>query len=184
MLNIFLIAIGLAMDAFAVSLSSGVNFKKLTSSVYFKFGLFFGLFQFIMPIIGYFGATIFSDKIISYSNIVSFILLLVVGGKMFYEAISPHHDHMEKDPNKILDLHNMTMLAIATSIDALAVGIVFAFNDTNIFIGSLVIGIVAFVLSIVGVIIGSKVGDMMESKAEILGGIILIFLAFKFLLFP
>ncbi len=184
MINIFLISIGLAMDAFAVSLSSGVNFKKITPTVYLKFGLFFGIFQFFMPIIGYYGATIFSNKIMSYSNVISFSLLLVVGGKMFYEAIYPHEEHTEKDPNNILNIHNMTMLAIATSIDALAVGVVFAFSNTKIYVGAIIIGIVAFILSIVGVIIGSKIGDMLEKKAEIFGGTILIFLAFKFLLFP
>ncbi len=183
MLNIFLIAIGLAMDAFAVSISSGVSFKKITPSIFFKFGLFFGFFQFLMPILGYIGATFFSYKLILFNNFISFTLLLIVGGKMLYEALNQNHENQLKDPMSILNLNNMLMLAIATSIDALAVGVVLAFNDTNIFVASIIIGIIAFILSITGVILGSKIGDILGSKAEILGGTILIFLAFKFLIF-
>ncbi len=181
MINTLLIAIGLAMDAFAVSISSGISLKKSNFRIYFTFGLVFGLFQFIMPIFGYFGSKTFSQYFVNYTNYVSFGLLLFIGGKMLYEAIKSD-DEDEKNDTDILNIKNMVMLGIATSIDALAVGIVIEINRQPILFNSVIIGLVAFLFSFFGVIIGKKVGDLVGNKAEMLGGVILVFLAFKFLL--
>lgn len=183
MLNTFLIAIGLAMDAFAVSVSSGVSLKKTNLKTYLYFGIYFGFFQFIMPIIGYYGSGFFSDYFQTYTSYISFALLLFVGGKMLYEAVHPDENADETTSDeKILKPSNMIMLSIATSIDALVVGILFQINGEPILTGSIIIGVVAAVFSAVGVYIGKKVGNLFGNKAEILGGVILIALAFKALL--
>ncbi len=180
MLSFLLIAIGLAMDAFAVSISSGITLKKSGAKIYLLFGLVFGLFQFIMPIIGYFGSRTFSSYFSQYTSIISFALLFFIGGKMLMEALKK--DEEETNDSDILSIKNMIMLGIATSIDALAVGIVIELNNEPLLLNCIIIGVVAFLFSAVGVYIGKKVGDIIGSKAEILGGVILIFLAFKFLI--
>ncbi len=180
MLSFLFIAIGLAMDAFAVSISSGISLKKSSVKTYLYFGSVFGIFQFIMPIIGYYGSQSFSTYFSNYTNIVSFILLFFIGGKMLFESL--HDDDSDDDDNNILTFKNMCMLGIATSIDALAVGIVIQINNEPLLTNCIIIGIVAFLFSFIGVYIGKKVGNLVGSKAEILGGCILIFLAFKFLL--
>ncbi len=185
MLNSLLIAVGLAMDAFAVSISSGISLKKHNLKIYLTFGLVFGFFQTIMPILGYYGSMSFSQYFSEYTNIISFVLLIFIGGKMLYESLKGDDDEneVEKSDSEILNIKNMVLLGIATSIDALAVGILIQINNQSLLKNCIIIGIVAFLFSFVGVIIGKKVGDMVGSKAEILGGVILIFLAFKFLLF-
>lgn len=194
MLNTFFIAIGLAMDAFAVSISSGVSLKKTNLKTYLYFGLYFGFFQFIMPIIGYYCSGLFSSYFQTYTSYISFGLLMFVGGKMLYEALHNDDENEDKDENenkeeneniadgKILKASNMIMLSVATSIDALVVGILFQINGEPILIGSIIIGVVAAVFSAFGVYIGKKVGNLFGNKAEILGGVILIALAFKALL--
>ncbi len=181
MLSFLLIAIGLAMDAFAVSISSGISLKKSSIKTYLYFGAVFGFFQFLMPIIGYYGSQSFSTYFSNYTNIVSFILLFFIGAKMLYESLKGDDDEENNDSN-ILTFKNMCMLGIATSIDALAVGIVIQINNEPLLLNCIIIGVVAFLFSAVGVYIGKKVGNLVGSKAEILGGCILIFLAFKFLL--
>ncbi len=179
-------AVGLAMDAFSVSVSSGMILKNIRPYHAFKVGLFFGVFQFLMPCIGYFLGCGFSDVIESYASWIAFLILGFIGGKMIWEAINPKEESVA-DPmnNKIL-----TILAIATSIDALAVGITFAAMGMNLFGGigmatipnSAIIGVVAFVFSCSGVYIGNKCGDVFGNKAEIAGGTVLIAIGIKILI--
>ena len=150
-IEVFLVAIGLAMDAFAVSISNGIVLENVEARNAIKFGLFFGVFQFIMPIIGWLCAKNFSAEIESFDHWIAFILLLIIGGKMFFESFKDDDEEIKND-SKILSLKNMTVLAIATSIDALAVGVSFAFLNNNgfglnIWSASSIIGIVAFALS-------------------------------------
>lgn len=183
MLNTFLIAIGLAMDAFAVSISSGIPLKKSSISYYLTFGLVFGVFQFIMPIFGYYGSQFFSYRFAKYADILSFTLLFIIGAKMLFESLSQNeYEEKHSSASETIPLTNILMLGIATSIDAFAVGIVFQINNEKILLSSVIIGIVAFSFSFVGVYLGKKIGNLVGNKAEILGGVILIFLSFKFLL--
>jgi len=183
-IKIFAIAIALAMDAFSVAVTSGIIFKKIHLWGMAKTGLFFGAFQFIMPVIGFFLASAFANLITSCDHWIAFALLGFIGGKMLYEAIKGDEDEEQEIKNP-LDNKLLTMLAIATSIDALAVGVTFAtvgmrfvgaFDIANlsVLVASAIIGVVAFVLSAVGVFIGGKCGDIFGNKAEILGGIVLI----------
>lgn len=184
-ITLLLTAIGLAMDAFSVSISSGMLIKKVRPYHAIKIGMFFGVFQFLMPCIGYFLGYGFSSVIESYASWIAFLILGFIGGKMIWEAVNPK-DEVTADPmnNKIL-----TILAIATSIDALAVGITFAAMGMTLVGGigmatvtnSAVIGIVAFVFSSVGVYIGNKCGDIFGNKAEIAGGVVLIAIGIKIL---
>lgn len=177
MLNTIFIAIGLAMDAFAVSISSGIALKKPTLSYYLIFGTVFGFFQFIMPFFGFYGSKIFSNHFANYTNIISFVLLFAIGAKMIFEALSDNDDKN----SEIITLWKMVGLGIATSIDALAVGIIFGINNSPILINSIIIGIVAFCFSFVGVYLGKKIGNFIGNKAEVFGGTILILLAINFL---
>lgn len=179
MIEIFLIAIGLAMDAFAVSVCKGL---KMTEKIDFKYAsliaLFFGAFQAIMPFIGWLAGKQFEAYITSVDHWVAFVLLAFIGGKMVYEAFETENDNSEIK----YDLKEITMLAVATSIDALAVGVSFAFLNINIYSSIACIGIVTFILSVFGVIIGNKFGMRFKRNAEIAGGVILILIGVKILL--
>lgn len=177
--EIMLIAVGLAMDAFAVSICKGLSMKKLKLKSVIIVGAYFGIFQAIMPLSGYLLGTTFSDLVISIDHWIAFILLSVIGGKMIKDSFNTEEDNEENDK---IDAKNMTILAIATSIDALAVGITFAFFQINIIKSVLIIGAITFVLSAIGVIIGKKLGYKIRGKAEILGGSILILIGLKILL--
>ena len=186
-LSIFLIAVGLAMDAFAVSVSNGILIKKLTLPIVLKFAVFFGAFQFVMPLLGWRLGITFSASIASFDHWIAFGLLSLIGGKMLLDIFKPAGEDEvgevnETDEKKILSLRNMTILAVATSIDAMAVGVSFAVIETNILFASAIIGIVAFVLSAVGVIIGKKLGDIFKKGAELFGAVILILIGFKILI--
>ena len=177
-LEIILISIGLAMDAFAVSVCKGVQIKKLDYDKMIIVGLYFGSFQAIMPTIGYLLGTTFDDLVTQIDHWIAFVLLSFIGLKMIKETL-------KKDESKInekLDLKTMLVLAIATSIDALAVGITFAFLNVNLILSITIIGIVTFLISIIGVKIGNKFGNKYEKKAEFIGGLILILLGLKILL--
>lgn len=183
-ITLLLTAVGLAMDAFSVSVSEGVCLKKFKAVYAFKTGLFFGVFQLIMPCLGWLFGYGFSDIMSKYAPILAFVLLSFVGGKMIFEAFHPKEEEVVNPlDNKIL-----TLLAIATSIDALAVGITFAamglkfFTLNGVFFDSFIIGVVAFMLSSAGVYIGNKCGDIFGNKAEIGGGIVLIAIGIKTLL--
>ena len=187
-LTLMLVSLGLAMDAFSVSVSSGIFLKNLKCRHAFKIGGFFGFFQFIMPFIGWLLGSGFSDIIGRFAPWIAFILLLFIGGKMLIEAIK------EKDEDEVGDPLNtklLLILAVATSIDALAVGVTFAAMGlplmgtvlgASALINSIVIGIVAFVISSIGVYIGNKCGDLFGNKAEIAGGLVLIGIGVKILL--
>ena len=186
-LEVFLIAIGLAMDAFAVSISNGIVIKNVRFKHAIKFGIFFGFFQFIMPVIGWLCARNFKEAIESFDHWIAFILLLIIGGKMFIESFKAEEDEDSvKTDGDDVSFYNMIILAIATSIDALAVGVSFAFLDSsnglNIWVSSIIIGIVAFVISYAGIYLGKKIGNLIQKNAERIGGIILISIGVKILI--
>ncbi len=176
--EIFFIGIGLAMDAFAVSICKGLSMKKINLKKIFIVGIYFGLFQAIMPLIGYLLGSFFEELVTKVDHWIAFILLLVIGINMIKEIFSKD----EEEYNDSLDIKTMIVLAIATSIDALAVGITFAFLQTNILLCISIIGIVTFIISALGVKIGNKFGDKFEKKAQLAGGIILILIGFKILI--
>lgn len=179
--ELFLIAVGLAMDAFAVSVCKGLNMKKTNYRHALIIGLFFGGFQALMPLIGWALGSQFEKFIKPVDHWIAFVLLLFIGGKMIYEALTENESSPEGKSEK-LNLKELTVLAIATSIDALAVGITLAFYKAEIFSSVTIIGIVTFALSFIGVSIGNKLGTKFKNKAEIAGGIILIIIGLKILL--
>lgn len=179
LVTIVLISIGLAMDAFAVSICKGLSMKKLDMKKALIIGLYFGLFQGMMPIIGYLLGKNFSDVVEVVDHWIAFILLGFIGGKMIKESLSKDDDGCTDD----VSFKTMVVLAIATSIDALAVGITFAFlKNTYLVLSFVLIGVITFVLSVLGVKIGNVFGDKYEKKAEFAGGLILILLGLKILL--
>ena len=178
-IQIGLIGIGLAMDAFAVSICKGLKMKKIEYGQSVVIAIFFGGFQAIMPLIGWMLGKQFESYIVSIDHWIAFALLAFIGGKMLYEAIK----NEEQDTCIVtFDLKELLILSIATSIDALAVGITFAFLKTNIWISIIIIGIITFILSFVAVIIGNKFGAKYKNKAEFAGGFILILIGAKILL--
>ncbi len=179
-LELILLSVGLAMDAFSVSVCKGLNMKKLSLKNGAVIALFFGVFQAGMPLIGYFLGSRFADFISSFSHWVAFILLAVIGGKMVFEAVHGGDDDESREFS--LKIGELFILAVATSIDALAVGIVFVAAKVNLILSVSMIGIITFLLSFAGVIIGHKFGSRFEKKAEIAGGIILILIGLKLLL--
>lgn len=175
-----LLGIGLAMDAFSVSITDGIILKKPKISQALTVALFFGIFQFIMPCIGFFAGTVFSDFIESFDHWVAFILLAFIGGKMIFESLS-NDENSESDSNP-LKIKTLFILAIATSIDALAVGITFTTLGNPVILTSAIIGIVTFIISFSGVFLGGKCGNFAGNKAEVLGGSILIIIGIKVLI--
>lgn len=181
-IELFLIGVGLSMDAFAVSVCKGLAMKKVNKKQAVIIGLYFGGFQGLMPLIGWFLGVSFQKYITSVDHWIAFGLLVFIGGKMILEAIrdTDVQEIKEKDPP--LDHKEMFVLAVATSIDALAVGITFAFLDTPIVEAVIIIGCTTFLLSILGVVVGNFFGTRYKKKAEIAGGIILVLIGFKILL--
>lgn len=176
--EIILIGLGLAMDAFAVSICKGLSMKKMNWKNAIIISLYFGIFQALMPIVGYFLGTTFSSFVENVDHWIAFILLAIIGGNMIKDSFD---DECEKRNDKV-DFKTMIILAIATSIDALAVGVTFAFFETNIVLAVSIIGIITFILSLIGVKIGNRFGDKFQNKAELTGGIILIMIGVKILL--
>ena len=176
--ELFIIAVGLSMDAFAVAVCKGLAMRKMSLKGALIVGLYFGGFQAAMPLAGYLLGTGFSDSISSYDHWIAFLLLAVIGGNMVKEGLSAS----DECPDASLDVRNMTLLAIATSIDALAVGVSFAFLRVNIIPAISFIGVTTFLLSLVGVKAGNVFGNKYESRAEIAGGVILILMGLKILL--
>ena len=174
--KIIFISLSLATDAFAASICKGICLKKITASNLLIIGLYFGFFQSIMPLIGYFISLTFKDLIINIDHWLAFILLFILGFNLLKEA----KNYDEGDDK--LDFRSMFLLAIATSIDALAIGITFAFLKVDIILPIIIIGLITFILSIIGVIIGHKFGNYFQTLAKVVGGIILIFIGFKILL--
>lgn len=178
-LELLILAIGLSMDAFAVSVCKGLAMKKLEFKNMAIVGLWFGGFQALMPTIGYFLGVQFKNQITAIDHWIAFVLLGIIGANMIKEACSKDD---EEEVKANLDVKTMFMLAIATSIDALAVGITFAFLSVNLVHAVTFVGITTFILSAVGVGIGNIFGTKYKAKAEIAGGIILILLGIKILL--
>ncbi|MBE0461507.1 MAG: manganese efflux pump [Candidatus Aminicenantes bacterium] len=176
---IIFIAFGLAMDAFAVSITSGLTIKHLRINNALKIAIFFGSFQAIMPLIGWSAGLGFRDFISGVDHWVTFGLLSIVGCKMIYESSKMGSNEKKIDP---LNVYVLFILSIATSIDALAVGLSLSFLNVPIALPAIIIGVVAFLLSLVGVYIGNRIGHFFERKIEIIGGVILIGIGVKILI--
>lgn len=175
---LLLLAVALAMDSVAVSIAIGSKYKELLLSKILVIAAVFGLFQGVMPLAGYLIGISFAGYVQAYDHWIAFVLLAGLGGKMLYEAYQDEFDE------EVTDLSTKTLitLAVATSIDAMAVGVTFAFLQTDIYFASAIIALVTFALCFGAVTIGKKLGSLLESKAEILGGLILIGLGCKILL--
>ena len=178
---IVMTAVGLSMDAFAVSISGGMSIKRLNLAKALKFGLFFGFFQFAMPILGFLLAFSFETYIRAFDHWVAFILLGLIGAKMIYETFG-EEDGEAQEEESVTGTKNLLIMSVATSIDAMAVGISFAFLQVDVFSASLTIGIITCVLSMIGVAIGKKVGSMFKKGSGIFGGIVLMAIGLNILL--
>jgi len=199
-IELSLLAVGLSMDAFAVAICAGLTMPKMNIKKALIIGLYFGVFQAVMPLIGYLVATLFADKIITYDHWIAVILLCFLGGKMIIgsfkkegcpdrecpdgtcnDRVCPGGEKPDKKETSVKPAQ-MIPLALATSIDALAVGVSLAFLRVSIVPAVLFIGITTFALSLLGVKIGNAFGTRFKSKAELMGGIILVLIGFKILL--
>ncbi len=179
LLTIVFVAVGLAMDAFAVSIVTGSIYRELRVRHILRMALFFGGFQALMPVIGSLAGLALREHISVYDHWIAFGLLAFVGGKMIYEAFAMESAEKNLDPS---DLVILLSLAVATSIDALAVGVTLSLLATSIFVAAAIIGIVTFGLSYAGVEVGKRFGHFFESKIEVLGGLILIAIGLKILI--
>lgn len=179
LVEIILIAVSLAMDAFAVSICKGLSMKKMDWKKAIIIALYFGLFQGGMPLIGYLLGVGFEESIKFIDHWIAFGLLAFIGGNMIKEALSKNEDDEVDDK---VDFKTMIVLAIATSIDALAIGVTFAFLNVNIVLAVSLIAAITFVISCIGVKLGNVFGDKYEKKAELAGGIVLILIGLKILL--
>lgn len=176
LVELFILAVGLSMDAFAVSVCKGLSLGKIQKRHMCIAGAWFGGFQVLMPLIGYFFGSFFADMITKFSHWVAFVLLLVIGGSMVKESFEK-----DEEVDASMTVKSMLILAVATSIDALAVGVSFAFLKVNIVPAVTFIGVITFVCSAVGIKIGSLFGTKYKGKAEFFGGIILILIGLKIL---
>lgn len=176
-LDLFILAVGLSMDAFAVSVCKGLSLGKIKPKHMCIAGAWFGGFQALMPLIGYFLGSFFAEMIEKYDHWVAFVLLAIIGGNMIKESFGK-----DKKVDSSMDVKSMLLLAIATSIDALAVGVTFAFLQVQIVPAVSFIGVITFIFSAVGVKIGSLFGTKYKSKAELFGGIVLVLIGIKILL--
>ena len=179
-LSIFLIAVGLSADCFAVALSGGVSSKNHSWLRIFRVAFSFGLFQAVMPVLGWLAGRTVVEFIADYDHWVAFILLAIVSGRMLWESLrSGHHEEKEVDVTRGLLL---LTLSVATSIDALAVGLSFAFLKVNIALASPTIGVVAFVVTAIGFVLGKKASSLIGRRAETVGAVILLAIAVRILL--
>jgi len=176
--TIFLLAVSLAMDAFAVSVTSGLTMGKFRLESALRISLFFGGFQAVMPIIGFFAGLNIRAYIAEFDHWVAFGLLSLVGAKMIYEAVFNHENTEKMNPEH---LPTLLVLSVATSIDALAVGFSLSLLQEGIIAAAAVIGIVTFVISFIGVAMGKYTGRLFGNKIEVLGGVILIGIGIKIL---
>ena len=175
--ELLVIAIGLSMDAFAVSICKGLSMRKMNWKNAILAGIYFGGFQSLMPLLGYFLGSRFKDYIVSVDHWIAFILLAIIGISMIKES-----RESDEDINDSFDFKTMLVLAIATSIDALAIGVTFAFLSVNIVPAVSFIGVITFTLSVIGIKIGNVFGSKFKSKAELAGGFILIIMGIKILI--
>ena len=177
--ELFLIGIGLSMDAFAVSICKGLSMQKIDKTYTLCIGLFFGGFQALMPLTGYFLGSQFSGYIEQFDHWIAFVLLALIGFNMIKES---REEEEEEKPYAGVNFKELLILAVATSIDALAVGVTFAFLEVSIVPAITIIGCTTFVISIAGVYVGNVFGARYKSRAELTGGIILILIGLKILL--
>ncbi len=180
--EIFMIGVGLSMDAFAASVCKGLNMRRMNIKNMLVIGLFFGGFQALMPAVGWVLGKQFENYITSVDHWVAFALLVFIGGKMIYDVFEDKGEDDYGEKTDIVDVKEIFTLAIATSIDALAVGISFAFLQVDIVKAASVIGITTFLLSAAGVAVGNIFGAKYEKKATLAGGIILVLIGLKILL--
>lgn len=178
LITIFGLAIALAMDAFAVALGTALSLPSLTGRHLFRFSWHFGLFQALMPIIGWYAGMTIQKWIVAFDHWVAFALLAFIGGRMLWEAFHPEEKSDSSDPTRGWSL---IVLSVATSIDALAVGLTLAMLDVSIWIPSLIIGLVAGVLTVVGMLLGRRLGKQWAQHVEVLGGVVLIGIGVKIL---
>ncbi len=177
--ELLLLAVGLSMDAFAVSICKGLSMKRASVKAQMLCGVWFGGFQALMPLVGYFLGTLFAEAIEAFDHWVAFGLLVIIGINMIREVFSEEQEHTDAD----LSFQTMLVMAVATSIDALAVGISLAMaGDVHIWTAVALIGVTTFLLSAAGVKIGNAFGSRFEKKAQMAGGVILILLGVKILL--
>lgn len=184
-IELLLMGVGLAMDAFAVSVCKGLAMRRVNKGQALVIGLFFGGFQALMPFIGWVLGIQFESYITSVDHWIAFVLLGLIGGKMIVEAVKPEEEEEQAEVKKVdapLDIKEMFILAVATSIDALAVGITFAFLQYPIVEAISVIGVVTFLISVGGVYVGNFFGSRYQKKAELAGGLILVILGVRILL--
>ena len=177
-ISITVVAVALAMDAFSVSMTKGFTQKNITKPQILYYGLFFGGFQAMMPLFGYFCGNAIASIVEALASVIGFVLLLAIGLNMIRESLSSDGEDVSDE----FSFKEVTLLAIATSIDAFAVGIAIALLKNPILISAAIIGIVAFAFSIAGIFIGKKIGDYVGDKFQILGGVILILIGIKILL--
>ena len=180
LLELLLIAVGLSMDAFSVSICKGLTTRKFSLRMALTCGLWFGLFQAMMPIVGYFLGEQFEGFVDAYAHWIAFGLLILIGANMIREAVWGEKE--EGESSNSLDFKTMFLLAIATSLDALAVGVSFACIQVNIWLAVIIIGVTTFIFSVLGVKIGNVFGSKYEKSAGIFGGIILILIGLKIFL--
>ena len=177
-IEILIIAVGLSMDAFAVSICKGLSVRKITPKQSVSVALWFGGFQALMPLLGFFLGVSFADFVSNVDHWIAFILLSIIGGNMIKESISKGDVSVSAD----FSFKTMLAMAVATSIDALAIGVSFAFLGANIWIAAVIIGITTAVFSAVGIYIGNAFGSRYKSGAELAGGIILVVMGIKILI--
>ena len=182
-IELFLIGVGLSMDAFAAAICQGLSMTKIKWGHALTVGLYFGGFQALMPFIGWMLGSQFADRIQQYDHWIAFILLVLIGGNMIREALSgDEEDAAQAETDLRLDHKKLFLMAIATSIDALAIGVTFAFLETAILPAIGIIGCTTFCISVAGVAVGCWFGARYKKRAEITGGAILVLLGIKILL--
>lgn len=179
--ELLLTAIALSMDAFAVSVCKGLGMRRMRYDQALVISLYFGVFQALMPLIGWLLGTSFSRYIQAFDHWIAFVLLAFLGGKMLWDVFHEKEDGEQESAERRLDHRELFMLAIATSIDALAVGIAFACLEVNIWRSISIIGVTTLVISFAGVWIGNRFGNRFQKKAEIAGGLVLILIGMKIL---
>ncbi len=182
-IEILALGVALSMDAFAVAVCKGLAMRKIDRRYALVIALYFGAFQALMPVLGWAGGSYFKHAIEKYDHWIAFVLLAYIGGKMIWEAFRPDEDDSaEKAGSLTVDHRELLVLAVATSIDALAVGIALAIEDVSIVPAALLIGCTTFAISLGGVAVGNRFGSRYESRAQIAGGAVLIAIGFKILL--
>ena len=176
--EILIIAVGLAMDAFAVSVTNGMCYKRLGAGRTLTIGMSFGIFQGVMPLIGFLAGSVFATKIGAADHWIALVLLLFIGGNMLRDAFSENEEDDELE-DKELTFKILMLQAIATSVDALVVGVSFAALEVDIMLAVTTIAVVTFIMSIIGVKIGKTIGNTLNKKAQIFGGAVLILIGIK-----